>query len=219
MEVIFSYAGGLYPYLMGVAEVLQEMELEDIIYSCTSAGCIPAVLLNSRKNIKETFNEMIKEDLSKGTWEEIIRKNLEKYISEEDFIANKGKVICKLSKLNTFLVPEPVTVSEWTSRKDFIDCIVASCYVPFLCGNKLFLNYRGEKVLDGFFSKASSEPVTTLPNIYIHPEIWRPMKKHWYIPSSDKEWMRTLYTWGVEDANKNLKDFLSNMNKELELKN
>ena len=218
MEIVFSHAGGLYPYLMGIAEVLQELELEDVIYSCTSAGSLPAVLLNARKNMREAFNDIVEEDLTQGSWEEILRRNLEKYISEEDFIANKGKLICKLSKLNTFLVPEPVTVSTWKSREDFIDCIVACCYVPFLCGKKLFLNYHDEKVLDGFFANCSSKPVTTLPYLYIHPEMWRPMKKQWYIPTSDKEWMKSLYTWGVEDANKNLRDLVSKTNKEFELK-
>ena len=166
VEVIFSHAGSMFAYYLGIAEVLQKYDLSDVVFSGTSGGCFPCILLNSKNDIREFFEDILNcVKTSKDSWENVIRDFLTEYLSEDDIEANKGKFTCKLTKLNDFFLPEKVKVSKWTDKQDFVDCIVASCYVPIMCGNKFYIEYRDQKIVDGFFSGASNEPEQKI-NIY-----------------------------------------------------
>ena len=125
VEVVFSHSGSMFAYYLGIAEVLQDYDLTDVIFSGTSGGVFPCILLNSKNCIREFFDQILEyvKD-SSGSWEHIIRDFLNKYLSQQDVEANQNKFMCKLTKLNDFFLPEKVKVSKWTDKQDFVDCIV-----------------------------------------------------------------------------------------------
>ena len=224
VEVIFSHSGSMFAYYLGIAEVLQKYDLSDVVFSGTSGGCFPCILLNSKNNIREFFEDILNcVKTSKDSWENVIRDFLTEYLSEDDIEANKGKFTCKLTKLNDFFLPEKVKVSKWTDKQDFVDCIVASCYVPIMCGNKFYIEYRDQKIVDGFFSGASNEPVTENKHILLSPSKWRYVNPSWLLPSKDTVWLKSLYELGYNDALANIKDISSvlkpNKEKDLETQN
>ena len=224
VEVIFSHAGSMFAYYLGIAEVLQKYDLTDVVFSGTAGGCFPCILLNSKNNIREFFDEILDAvKIPNYSWENIIRDFLTEYLSQEDIESNKGKFTCKLTKLNDFFLPEKVKVSKWTDKEDFIDCIVASCYVPGVSGNKLYMEYRGNKVVNGFFSGTSSEPVTENAYMLFSSNKWRYINPTWLLPSKDAVWLKSLYELGYNDALANIKDISAvlkpNKEKELETEN
>lgn len=220
VEVVFSHSGSMFAYYLGIAEVLQEYDLSDVIFSGTSGGCFPCILLNSSNNIRDFFDEILEYvKNSNDSWENVIKNFLTEYLSDEDVEANQNKFICKLTKLNDFLLPEKVTVSSWRDKEDFINCVVAACYVPIMCGNKFYIEYRGEKIVDGFFSGTSNTPVTNNEHLLFHPNKWRYINPTWMLPSKDTVWLKSLYELGYNDALANIQDIQSvlKMNKEKEL--
>ena len=207
VEVLFSHSGSMFAYYLGIAEVLETYDLSNVFFSGTSGGCFPCILLNSKNNIREFFDEIL--DYVKNSddsWEKVIREFLNKYLTEDDVESNKGKFSCKMTKLNSYMLPEKITVSSWKDKEDFVECIVAACYVPIMCGNKFYIEYRGEKVIDGFFSGTSNVPVTEHEHILFHPNKWRYVNPSWLLPSKDTVWLKSLYQLGYNDALANIKD-------------
>jgi len=221
VEVVFSHSGSMFAYYLGIAEVLQDYDLTDVIFSGTSGGVFPCILLNSKNCIREFFDQILEyvKD-SSGSWEHIIRDFLNKYLSQQDVEANQNKFMCKLTKLNNFLLPEKVVVSDWKDKEDFVECIVSACYVPIMCGNKFYIEYRDQKIIDGFFSGTSNTPVTKNKFILFHPNKWRYINPSWMLPSKDTIWLKSLYQLGYNDALENIKDIkkVLKQNKEKELK-
>jgi hypothetical protein len=220
VEVVFSHSGSMFAYYLGIAEVLQDYDLTDVEFSGTSGGCFPCILLNSGRNIREFFDtilDFIKD--SEGNWQHTIKEFLTQYITDEDIEKNQNKFHCKLTKLNQYLLPEKVVVNSWKDKQDFIDCIVAACYVPIMSGGSLYLDYRGQKIIDGFFSGTSSETVTNNESILFYPNKWRYTNPTWMLPSNDVQWLKALYELGYNDALQNIEDINQTlkMNKEKEL--
>ena len=69
VEVIFSHAGSMFAYYLGIAEVLQKYDLSDVVFSGTSGGCFPCILLNSKNDIREFFEDILNcVKTSKDSW-------------------------------------------------------------------------------------------------------------------------------------------------------
>jgi len=220
VEVIFSHSGSMFAYYLGIAEVLQNYDMSDVVFSGTSGGCFPCILLNSGKDIPyffDTILDFIKD--SEDNWENTIKKFLTEHITEEDVKKNQFRFNCKLTKLNKYLIPEKVVVNCWKDKQDFVDCIAAACYVPIMTGGNLYTNYRGEKIIDGFFSGTSSESVTNYENILFYPNKWRYTNPTWMLPSKDVQWLKALYELGYNDALQNIEELSKTlkMNKENKL--
>lgn len=208
VEVVFSHSGTMFAYYMGIAEILQKYNLTDVVFSGTSGGCFPCILLNSKRDIRDFFGqimEYIKVNNDKN-WDNLITSILEQCIDDEDVKSNQNKFYCKFSKLNGMVLPEKIVVSNWTSKQDFIDCIASACFIPMVSDNKMYKVYRNEKVLDGFFSGTSSKPYTDNPYILFHPNKWRFINPAWMLPSKDIEWLKAMYELGYNDALANIKD-------------
>lgn len=208
-EVIFSHSGGMFPYYLGIAEVLQQYDLTDVVFSATSGGCFAPIVLNAGKSPREVFNKIIQDiEGNNQSWEQIIRDFLEKEFTEEELLQNNRRLSIKLAKLNEFLLPEKVNVDHWENKEDIVDCVTAACYVPMLCGSKFYYNYRGSNIVDGFFAGTSSLPVTTHKNILFTIDKWRRVSPTWLIPSTDVAWLTGMYELGVMDAVGNKEELL-----------
>jgi len=220
VEVVFSHSGSMFAYYLGIAEVLQQYDLTDVIFSGTSGGCFPCILLNSQNKIHDFFDKILEYiKRTDDTWENIINNFLTEYMTDDDVEKNKHKFLCKLTKLNDYMMPEKVVVSDWKDKEDFINCITAACYVPIMCGNKVYIEYRGQKIIDGFFSGTSNTPVTNNEHILFYPNKWRYINPTWMLPSKDTVWLKSLYELGYNDALANIGDInkILKMNKEKQL--
>lgn len=224
VEVIFSHSGSMFAYYLGIAEVLQKYDLSDVVFSGTSGGCFPCILLNCERDIRDFFNQILEyiKTNSFKNWDNLIKDFLETYIHEEDIERNQNKFHCKLTKLKRFMLFEKVVVSNWTDKQDFVDCISAACFVPIMSSdNQFYKTYRNEKIIDGFFSGTSSEAITEHKSILFHPNKWRFINPTWLLPSKDTEWLSAMYELGFNDALANIRDIERVLNpiKEKELEN
>jgi len=203
-EVIFSYCGGMFSYYFGIASVLQEKyDLSDVVFSATSGGSFAPLLLNSKRDIKQVFSDIIDFiDGNQDSWEDIIYNFLKQELTEEDVKNNNGKLIVKFTKLNDYLLPEKVLVKKWDNKEDLAKCISAACFVPLISGNKLYTKYRESNIIDGFFSNTSVSPVTDNENIVFRVDKWRFMSYASMIPTNDIPWLKSMFELGILDANK-----------------
>jgi len=204
-EIIFSFSGGMFPYYLGIASVLQTYDLSDVVFSCTSGGCFAPLLLNSKRDIQTTLDAVMEIMKTENkSWEDIINQFLVNELTEDDVHANNDKLMIKLTKLDKYFMPEKAVVKKWDNKEDMAKCVAVACFVPLLCGNKFFTEYKGNRVLDGFFSGTSTTPVTSLPSMYFSVYKWRSLNPINMLPSDDKAWMRSIFELGVLDANENL---------------
>ena len=92
-----------------------------------------------------------------------------------------------------------------------------------MCGNKFYIEYRDQKIVDGFFSGTSNEPVTENEHILFRSNKWRYVNPSWLLPSKDTVWLKSLYELGYNDALENIKDISTvlkfNKEKHLETEN
>ena len=213
LEIIFSHSGGMFPYYLGVAEVLKDYDLSNVIFSATSGGCFAPMVLNSGKNPRDVFDKILNHIGGEGSWETIIKEFIFNEFTEEELLQNNHKLSVKLTKLNQFLLPEKVNVDSWTSKQDFIDCIGAACYVPMMCGSKFYCEYRNQKIVDGFFAGTSELPITDNETLLISTTKWRPFTPHWLLPCTDADWLKNIYNLGYRDAMVNIRDIESRLTK------
>ena len=211
IEIIFSHSGGMFPYYLGIAEVLKEYDLSDVVFSGTSGGCFAPIVLNSGRDPREIFGKIINHIKSNGSWESVIKDFLNNEFTEEELLRNNNKLSVKLTKLNNFLLPEKVNVDSWNSKYDFIECIGAACYVPILCGNKFYCEYRNNKTVDGFFAGTSELHVTSNQTLLFSTTKWRPFTPHWLLPCTDTDWLKNIYELGYRDAMANIQEIESKL--------
>ena len=95
VEVIFSHSGSMFAYYLGIAEVLQKYDLSDVVFSGTSGGCFPCILLNCERDIRDFFNQILEyiKTNSFKNWDNLIKDFLETYIHEEDIERNQNKLL------------------------------------------------------------------------------------------------------------------------------
>jgi hypothetical protein len=63
-------------------------------------------------------------------------------------ICNKKVIVC-FTQLTTL---KPIYVSEFKSKEDLINAIIASCFIPRLTSSNLHYKYDGHPAMDGSFS-------------------------------------------------------------------
>jgi hypothetical protein len=211
-EIVFGHGGTFFAYYLGIAKYMKEtLDLSDVVYSGTSAGNLPCILLCAEKNIDKVFRTIlgyIAGYAKTKTWEEIIRMTLNDIIREDDIPKLNDKYHCKMTKIGRFYFPGKAYTKTWKNKEDLVDCVTAACFVPGLCGNKLSLPYRGESVLDGFFTGTSEANVTESERtLLIKANKWRNTLISSYLPNDDLAYLSSLYTLGYCDAKKNKEEF------------
>ena len=160
-SVYFSGAGIYFWWQMGAAKYMKENCDPKLWSSMTtvgaSAGSITASLLRTNADLDlvpyaalEVANEIDLFDRKTGLagiWGSLLRKWLDIVIPEslnpldlQDFY---------IAITPTFKSPKLVT--NFQSKEDLIDAIMASCHVPVFLDGRPFTEYKGEQVLDGSF--------------------------------------------------------------------
>lgn len=166
-ELLFSGGAGALSYELGYAQALLEIvgrhKLKEYILGGVSSGAACAGFLYnsiySENDLRFWFLEScrrIYESPNKKffgliTTSDLIYDLSKQYYSsckEKGVPDFKGKFHCAVAVLENFAIQKEI-IDEFQDAEDFAGAIKASCFLPGLGGLKLYMKYRGKKVLDG----------------------------------------------------------------------
>ena len=200
-EFIIPYTGKLFPYYLGMGQKLKEKyEFDDVVFSCSSLGIFVSIIMLSDIEPTRVLADLIMySKSSKLNWKTIMYRMCDNHITEDVYRQVKKHLLCKGTKLNEFLLPESVFVSNWDSRQDFIDSVVALSFMPFIFSNDTYIDYKDDRLLDGSFSNCTETPVTGLEVIKFPHIEWKNLKE--FMTSLDERTANKLYAEGL---NKNI---------------
>ncbi|CAM9423031.1 unnamed protein product [Heterosigma akashiwo] len=158
----FSPGGLLFPYQLGVAKALVETGLltDKTPISGASAGALVSVVAAANIDFAEALDgcgEILAECAAKGGAQYNIRGALESQLNDllpldvADLLNNRpggcGVVVTEMSPL-----PRGRVVTEFRSRRDVVELLLASCCVPFWFTPGPAIMCRGRPHVDGFFA-------------------------------------------------------------------
>jgi len=171
--IFFNGAGGLYSYYLGIAIFLQETyELKDVAFAGVSGGSIAAVALSAELMTKNSFKKIIKPCLKNirdsnkknGILGELFSNSLFGESGLKGLKPKLGSIIEKSGKLpainkKTYILVTKVKgiyskgdyISNWDSVSDLMECVVTSCWIPFVFGNATH-TFRNKECVDGGMS-------------------------------------------------------------------
>ena len=122
--------------------------------------------------------------------------------NEKEYEKANGKFYCSLTKIPYL---ENEIIGKYDNNEDLLDCMLASGYVG-LYAPSMTTRVRGQLYIDGSLSNNSPVPYPHLPSKVLQIWHWRWINPLWVHVSSSEEWTETMFTWGKEDAEKNLSD-------------
>ena len=155
MYLIICGGGNKISYLLGVKKYIEEKELNIEKYSGSSIGAIFSVLLicgiPNNIIIKNYYdlNRDIKECKCKLDY---IKLFLENTLPKNAHKLCDGKLYISATEVKTFSWKNKF-FNKFRNNQELIDCILASCSVPFIINNKLTFNLNNSKYIDGSLSR------------------------------------------------------------------
>lgn len=165
----FSVSAMLIPYHLGVILELQEQGYitESTPLSGASGGSIAAVCCAINISMYEAMEACISlyEDCRKngtaGRLNQVLERELRKKLPENviELLNNRsekgGQIIISFTQL--LPVPKAHFVSDFNSKDDLIECILASSTIPFLSVPWPTFKCRGKPCVDGYFAVGRGE--------------------------------------------------------------
>lgn len=168
--VSFSPAGLLTPYHIGASACLHELGLihPQIGLAGSSGGALAAItsslLLEDTKEDKLAMTplessvyvaQQCRELGARGTLKISLETVLQKLVPEDAHILLNNRpspVRISFTEINGNGLQGHL-IDRFISKKDVIDCLLASCNIPFYFNDQgLFVNCRGLRCVDGFFA-------------------------------------------------------------------
>ena len=70
-------------------------------------------------------------------------------LPDDAHVRASGRVHVAISRVRPYGGLRVQRVSEFRSREDLIDALMASCHLPLLANGKLTTSFRGKVVIDG----------------------------------------------------------------------
>lgn len=157
----FGGAGINYWWQAGAATFLQEkFDLSSIDLVGASAGAITAAMLVGNGSFEDGAELAIRQardnDLWNkktglaGIWGTLVRSYLEELIQAENLSTEN------MQRVHIAVTPQLVLqgtrlVSNFSSKSDLLDAVMASVHIPLFMNGRWFSNYRGERYIDGSF--------------------------------------------------------------------
>jgi len=211
-QLVFAGCGGMYHYILGIASVIQKNFVlgPEIIISCSSAGCFPALLLILDMDIDKMFESwnvpFLQEvySLRLGAlfhWNNIVRKWTLPKLDDTAFERANSRLYCSLTSFPDF---NNHIITDWKSNQDLVDGIMASGFIPLFDICKLTATFRNRRFLDGSITNSSPVPFNNIKSFTIKYNMWRQIETNWLWIWSDINWARKLYELGKEDAMKHI---------------
>lgn len=126
-------------------------------FTGTSGGAVTSILTKCKicpdkqhKLTKEVLNlvNSSKEKNIATVFDRYLHENLPQNAAD---LCN-GYVNCAMFKLS-WPLPHSYMIDTFENKKDVIDATISSCYIPFLIGDTLTWNFRGQRHVDGGVKK------------------------------------------------------------------
>lgn len=176
-SVSFAGSGFLCLYLTGAARCLQQRVpdlLTKVALCGASSGSLVAACLACQlplEALEETVLSAAREarGAALGTLspsfriEEHLRRGLDRLPPDAHQRA-RGRLFVSLTRARN---GRNEMASEWASRQELIECLLASCFIPLFSGLRLPPKYRGARYVDGGFS--DNLPVSGRPTLTVSP--------------------------------------------------
>ncbi|OQR87499.1 Patatin like protein [Achlya hypogyna] len=207
IQIGFGGCGGFYNYLLGVASVLQEhFDLSSAIFSGSSAGCFPALVLALDMDVKKFFHEpniaLIRDAKRKtyhglGKWIPLTKEHMLRTLAPDAYLVADKRFYCSVTKVPSL---ENELITSWTSNEDMVDCMLTSGHVP-LYHPDLIRDFRGERYIDGSVSNNAPVPLADAhPSHVFQIRAWREIWPHWVLVSTNTDWAYDTFHMGRCDA-------------------
>lgn len=226
-QITFGGCGGMYNYCLGIAAVIQDylserdeknrLIIPGTLFSGSSAGCFPALILALGLPVRELFNIWnipLLDEVNKSyfkslfRWNNIVRKHTMTNLPSDAYMRVSNNLNISLTRVRPW---GNEMVSKFVSNKDLLDAIMASSHIPLIFGSGIMSKFRGEYYIDGSLTNSSPmyPNINPYASILVRYDRWRIIKKSWLWCSSNKEWARYQFKLGEMDALKNLTNFLA----------
>lgn len=152
---VFKGAGGYLAWYLGYAHFLQNhVDLSDAKFAGTSAGSIVASFLAAEVPMNEVWQKWFIPTLRElpehfqfpnSEFSAISRKHVCGLFTPEAFNRTKGRLHVALTdcQLNR------TSIGAFGSRDQLIDCVIASCHLPWLLDGTSTTEYGGGRYMDG----------------------------------------------------------------------
>lgn len=152
--LIFPGGGIFFYWMLGyMHHIRKNHDLEHVDMIGASAGALAMVCslleLDGNHITDSAFRLMEEHQVSQrflgllGVWKIILREWLEEILPENAVDKLHGRVHIRLS-----LVPfGSMIVSEFKDRGDLVECLLATCHVPFFMDYRPFCRFRGRTLL------------------------------------------------------------------------
>jgi len=206
--------GGHYSYMLGVFSILQEKyDLSNVVFSGSSAGCIPVLLCTLNLNINKLFTEINIPFLTELQSYKLksfynFLPTLKKYLVKQldnnpkHYINANNKLYCHLThipSLNNHII------STYYNNDDLINCVLTSGHIP-VYSNCIFQKFRNNYYIDGaIYNNIVLDDDYHL--IDIQTNKWRNINTSSLFISSCKDYSFELFNLGKIDALNNLDEF------------
>ncbi|KAK8941869.1 hypothetical protein KSP40_PGU016471 [Platanthera guangdongensis] len=151
----FSAAGLLFPYHLGVAQLLLEKGFikETTPLAGSSAGAIVCVVISSGSSMKDALQatKILAEDCRlNGTafrLGEVLRNVLNEFLPEDVHTRSNGRVRIAITQLSWR--PRGLLVDQFDSKKDLINAVITSSFIPGYLAPRPATLYRNKLCIDG----------------------------------------------------------------------
>lgn len=217
MQIIFQGCGGLYNYILGITKYIQQNYIlpEDTIFTGVSAGTFPMILLALDKDIDhawENWNIPLLAAVkayktgSLFNWNKVCKKHSYDYLPDDAHLLLKNKCHISVSRVNSLIKYkfDNEIISEWSSKDDFLNCLVASGFVP-LFDTKFSFKFRDNHYIDGSLTDGEPQiiPKYQKATLVIQYNMFRTFPKRYMWCSTNVEWVTKLFELGYQDAKDN----------------
>ncbi|WCJ18257.1 Acyl transferase/acyl hydrolase/lysophospholipase superfamily protein [Euphorbia peplus] len=151
----FSAAGLLFPYHLGVAQLLIEKGYikETTPLAGSSAGAIVCAVIASGSSMQEALQvtKVLAEDCrQRGTafrLGAVLRDVLEKFLPDDAHIRSNGRVRVAVTQL--LWRPRGLLVDQFDSKEDLIDAVFTSSFIPGYLAPRPATMFRNRLCIDG----------------------------------------------------------------------
>lgn len=152
---VFKGAGGYIAWYFGYAKYLQDnVDLSNVTFGGTSAGSIIATFLAANIPIKDAWNSWFMKLLGdlpphfkfpNVEFVPVAKKHVFQLLTPEKFEKINERVHISLTNVNL----QRVSVDEFESVEDIVNCVIASCHVPWVIDGNAIVKYKGSHYMDG----------------------------------------------------------------------
>jgi hypothetical protein len=216
----FSGCGWLTPFHLGVLdELIRRGRVNNrTIFAGSSGGAIAALVGCSGVDPRLALEKSMELSTNKNFWDDIdagLRDKALMVALPDDIVERCNS---RLHVTGTRVWPKPsskaTVFSTFDSLDDILSCVATSCFIPFYCSKKFYVEHRGERYIDGGVFSVMPEigavkvsplpraifPKHLKPDIYPSPKLSiREVTRNAFIPPPPLE-LEKLYNIGIESA-------------------